>query len=105
MYVEGSQPTVHLCGAPKRGFLAKKKGHLKRLRLPTTACDREHYSTSWTLCGFRYGGIILRYLRSHFDTARIDASFIGTKSSESRFYAVKALPTSVLNFLRMMFSP
>ena len=44
-----------------------------------------HYSTSWTLCGFRYGGIILRYLRSPFDTACIDANFLGTKSSESGF--------------------
>ena len=44
-----------------------------------------HYSTSWTLCGFRYGGIILRYLRSNFDTACIDANFLGAKSSESGF--------------------
>ena len=40
MSVEGSQPIVHLRGASKEGFLAKK-GHLKRLRPPATACDRE----------------------------------------------------------------
>ena len=44
-----------------------------------------HYSTSWTLCGFRYGGIELTYLRSPFHTACIDANFLGTKSSESGF--------------------
>ena len=41
MCVEGSQPIVHLRGALKRGVLAKK-GHLKRLRPPATACDRGH---------------------------------------------------------------
>ena len=39
MCVDGSQAAVLLHGALKRGFLAKK-GHLKRLRPPATACDR-----------------------------------------------------------------
>ena len=41
MCVEGSQAIVQLRGALKRGFLAKK-GHLKRLRPPATACDSGH---------------------------------------------------------------
>ena len=41
MCVEGSQAIVPLRGALKRGFLAKK-GHLKRLRPPATACDGGH---------------------------------------------------------------
>ena len=44
-----------------------------------------HYSTSWTLCGFRYGGIILRYLGPPFHTACIDDILLGTNSSESGF--------------------
>ena len=39
MCVDGSQAVVQLRGALKRGFLAKR-GHLKRLRPPATACDR-----------------------------------------------------------------
>ena len=34
MYVEGSQPIVHLRGALKRFWEKEKKVHLKRLRLP-----------------------------------------------------------------------
>ena len=41
MCVEGSQAIVQLRGPLKRGFLAKK-GHLKRLRPPATACDGGH---------------------------------------------------------------
>ena len=42
MYVEGSQPTVHLRGASKEGFLAKK-GHLKRLRPPATVSSPDRH--------------------------------------------------------------
>ena len=52
---------------------------------PPFHSDPPHYSTSWTLCRFRYGGIVPRYLRSPFDTACINANFLGTKSSEFGF--------------------
>ena len=70
-------------------------------RLPYVPCRPSgDFDTSWTLCGFRYGGIILRYWRSPFDTACIYVNFLGTKILVEDLTSARLLERVVCEVLR-----